>query len=99
MTSIINCEYLSSVQAEANFEMTTLMRSDLKNVLNLLLLHLSTHRERVLVGVKMLAEMNQPSEEQKTLHVDNEQQIVSHERNKNTARVLCAFMDVIVFVQ
>ena len=36
--------------------MTTLLRSDVKNVLNLLLLHLSTHRERVLAGIKMLAD-------------------------------------------
>ena len=32
-------------QSEGDFEMTTLLRSDMKNVLNLLLLHLYTHRE------------------------------------------------------
>ena len=47
--------------------MSTLLRSDCKNILNLLLLHLSTHRTRVLVGVKMLAEMNQTATEQKVL--------------------------------
>ena len=57
--------------------MTTLLRSDLKNVLNLLLLHLSTHRERVLAGMKMVAEMNQSAGEQKPLHRDIEQQMVS----------------------
>ena len=43
-------------QSEGDFEMTTLLRSDMKNVLNLLLLHLSSHRERVLAGIKMLAD-------------------------------------------
>ena len=38
--------------------MADLMRSDTKNVLNLLLLHLSTHCDRILTGVKMLAEMS-----------------------------------------
>ena len=38
--------------------MTDLMRSDTKNVLNLLLLHLSTDRNRILIGVRMLAEMS-----------------------------------------
>lgn len=38
--------------------MSDLMHSDTKNVLNLLLLHLSTHRNRILTGVRMLAEMS-----------------------------------------
>ena len=38
--------------------MTDLMHSDTKNVLNLLLLHLSTDRDRILTGVRMLAEMS-----------------------------------------
>ena len=54
-------------QEEANFEVSTLLKSDCKNILNLLLLHLSTHHNRVLVGVKMLAEMNQTATEQKVL--------------------------------
>ena len=54
-------------QEEANFEVSTLLRFDCKNILNLLLLHLSTHHNRVLVGVKMLAEMNQTATEQKVL--------------------------------
>ena len=37
--------------------MADLLRSDSKNVLNQLLLHLSTSRDRVLSGVKMLAEL------------------------------------------
>ena len=57
--------------------MTTLLRSDVKNVLNLLLLHLSSHRERVLAGIKMLAEMNQLAGEEKPLQMDSEKQMVS----------------------
>ena len=57
--------------------MTTLLRSDMKNVLNLLLLHLSTHRERVLAGIKMLAELNQLAGEEKPLQMDSEKQMVS----------------------
>ena len=58
--------------------MTTLLRSNMKNILNLLLLHLSTHRERVLAGIKMLAEMNQLAGEEKPLQqMDSEKQMVS----------------------
>ena len=57
--------------------MTTLLRSDVKNVLNLLLLHLSSHRERVLAGIKMLAEVNQLAGEEKPLQRDSEKQMVS----------------------
>jgi hypothetical protein len=35
--------------------MTALLHSEALNVLNLLLLHLSTHRKRVLAGVKIVA--------------------------------------------
>ena len=38
--------------------MADLMHSDAKNVLNLLLLHLSTHRDRILTGIRMLAKMS-----------------------------------------
>ena len=55
--------------------MTDLMRSDTKNVLNLLLLHLSTDRDRILVGVRMLAEMN--SNVKELNHVDAGSLIVS----------------------
>ena len=64
-------------QSVGDFEMTTLLRSDMKNVLNLLLLHLSTHRERVLAGIKMLAEVNQLAGEEKPLQMDSEKQMVS----------------------
>lgn len=47
----------SIIQSETEFEMTDLLRSDSKNVLNQLLLHLSSSRDRVLTGVKMLAEL------------------------------------------
>ena len=61
-------------QSEGDFEMTTLLRSNMKNILNLLLLHLSTHRERVLagIGIKMLAKMNQLAGEEKPLQMDSE---------------------------
>ena len=52
---VVLCELLQSI---GGFEMADLMHSDTKNVLNLLLLHLSTHRDRILTGVRMLAEMN-----------------------------------------
>ena len=55
-------------QSEGDFEMPTLLRSDMKNVL-------STHRERVLAGIKMLAEMNQLAV--KPLQMDSEKQMVS----------------------
>ena len=35
--------------------MTAVLHSEALNVLNLLLLHLSTHRKRVLAGVKIVA--------------------------------------------
>ena len=57
--------------------MTTLLPSDVQNVLNLLLLHLSSHRERVLAGIKMLAEVNQLAGEEKPLQRDSEKQMVS----------------------
>ena len=50
--------YCNLLQSIGGFEMADLMHSDTKNVLNLLLLHLSTHRDRILTGVRMLAEMS-----------------------------------------
>ena len=35
--------------------MTALLHTEARNVLNLLLLHLSTHQKRVLAGVKIVA--------------------------------------------
>ena len=55
--------------------MTDLMRSDTKNVLNLLLLHLSTDGDRILIGVRMLAEMS--SSEKALNEIDDERSIVS----------------------
>lgn len=49
---------MSLLQSVGGFEMADLMHSDTKNVLNLLLLYLSTHRDRILTGVRMLAEMS-----------------------------------------
>ena len=60
------------MQLEANFEMTELLRTDIKSILNLLLLHLISHRRRVLAAVKLLAEMNQSS-----INYDNDDKIVS----------------------
>lgn len=50
--------------------MTTLLHSDARNVLNLLLLHLSTHRVRVLAGVKIVAGIK------RTVSIESEQHIV-----------------------
>lgn len=52
---------------------------DTKNVLNLLLLHLSSHRERVLAGIRMLVEVNFPvaSIESKASPLNSDQRIVS----------------------
>ena len=55
--------------------MTDLMRSDTKNVLNLLLLHLSTDKDRILIGVRMLAEMS--SSEKALNEIDDDGFIVS----------------------
>ena len=54
-----SCLYhVNLIQSVGGFEMADLMHSDTKNVLNLLLLHLSTHRDRILTGVRMLAKMS-----------------------------------------
>lgn len=58
--------------------MTDLMHSDTKNVLNLLLLHLSTHRDRILIGVRMLAEMSSLLDQ-----VDGDGFIVSYRSQHN----------------
>lgn len=57
--------------------MTDLMRSDTKNVLNLLLLHLSTDRDRILVGVRMLAEMSSCEKTLTSVQTDIDSYIVS----------------------
>ena len=49
------------LQTEANFEMTELLQTDIKSILNLLLLHLTTHHTRVVAAIKLLATMNQSS--------------------------------------
>ena len=54
-------------QSEGDFEMTTLLRLNMKNILNLLLL----------AGIKMIAEMNQLAGEEKPLQMDSEKQMVS----------------------
>ena len=46
--------------------MTDLLQSASKNILNLLVLHLSTHKERMLSGVQMLAELEPQGEDQRT---------------------------------
>ena len=46
--------YMYWFQDEADFELAILLNSDLKNVLNHLILHLSTHKDRVLAGLCML---------------------------------------------
>lgn len=39
--------------------MTELLQTDIKSILNLLLLHLTSHPDRVLAAIKLLAKMNQ----------------------------------------
>lgn len=58
------------MQSVGGFDMTTLLHSDARNVLNLLLLHLSTHRARVLAGVKIVAGIK------RTVSIESEQHIV-----------------------
>lgn len=70
---MIECSNFS--QSEGGFDMTDLMRSDTKNVLNLLLLHLSTDKDRILIGVRMLAEMS--SFEKALNEIDDDGFIVS----------------------
>ena len=50
--------------------MTALLHTEARNVLNLLLLHISTHRACVLAGVKIVAGIK------KTISVDSEEEIV-----------------------
>ncbi len=50
--------------------MQPLLIMDTKNVVNLLVLYLSSHRERVLNGMQILAKMNPASE--KPEHLDEE---------------------------
>lgn len=61
------------VQSEADFEMTELLQTDIKSILNLLLLNLTSHRLRVLAAIKLLAEMNQTS-----MVYDSEEKIVNY---------------------
>ncbi len=56
-SNCFGCIKLFALQSTFEFEMTDLLRSASKNILNLLVLHLSTHRERMLSGVQMLAEI------------------------------------------
>ncbi len=41
--------------------MTELLQTDIKSILNLLLLQLTSHYRRVLAAIKLLAKMNQSS--------------------------------------
>ena len=50
--------------------MTALLHSEALNVLNLLLLYLSTHRKRILAGVKIVAEIK------RSVTVESEEDIV-----------------------
>lgn len=56
--------------------MTELLSTDAKNILNLLLLHLSTHRSRILSGVRMLAKMEKNMSESKERGENIEERIV-----------------------
>ena len=50
--------------------MTALLHTEARNVLNLLLLHLSTHKARVLAGVKIVAEIK------RSVSIESEEHIV-----------------------
>ena len=50
--------------------MTALLHTEARNVLNLLLLHLSTHRKRVLAGIKIVAGIK------RSVTVESEENIV-----------------------
>ena len=50
--------------------MTALLNTDARNVLNMLLLHLNTHRARVLAGVKIVAGIK------RSVNIESEQHIV-----------------------
>ena len=54
--------------------MTELLHTDIKSILNLLLLNLTSHRMRVLAAIKLLAEMNQT-----TVVYDSDEKIVNHD--------------------
>ena len=56
--------------------MTELLCTDAKNILNLLLLHLSTHRSRIIAGVQILAEMEHKTAERRAVVLDTEERIV-----------------------
>lgn len=51
--------------------MTAVLHTEARNVLNLLLLHLSTHKKRVLGGVKIVAGIK------RSVSIESEQNIVS----------------------
>ena len=58
--------------------MTEMLCSDASNILNLLLLYLSTHKDRVLAAVKMIAEVkHSASEHAAVTNLDGEEGIVS----------------------
>ena len=52
--------------------MTALLHSEARSVLNLLLLHLSTHKVRVLAGIKIVAGIK------KTVNIESEEHVVSN---------------------
>lgn len=67
------------LKAEADFEMTEMLCSDASNILNLLLLYLSTHKDRVLAAVKMIAEVkHSASEHAAVTNLDGEEGITRY---------------------
>ena len=59
------------LQSVGGFDMTALLHTDARTVLNVLLLNLCTHRTRVIAGVKILASIKQ------TMKLDSEEHVVS----------------------
>ena len=68
-----------TMQCVGGFDMTALLHTDARTVLNVLLLNLCTHRTRVLAGVKILASIKQ------TINLDSEEHVVS------VLRIFCLY--------
>jgi hypothetical protein len=60
------------LKVAGGFDMTALLHSEARSVLNLLLLHLSTHKVRVLAGIKIVAGIK------KTVNIESEEHVADY---------------------
>ena len=60
------------MQVVGGFDMTALLHSESRSVLNLLLLHLSAYKVRVLAGIRIVAGIK------KTVSIESEEHVVSN---------------------